>query len=344
MPARDIITGLSQAAGPSGAEGSAARLAMELLSDYTAVRQDPLGNIIAELGNRKADEHILLDAHIDEIGLIVTIVDDKGFLHVSNTGGADRRTLSGAEVYVLGKKKLAGIVCSTPPHLSGGTSGKKAPEWDRIYIDIGYPADKAKELVPPGSRVVMRAKAQKLLGEKMTGKALDNRAGATALIRMVELLDPDAGRLPCRVTVLLSVQEEVGGHGAQTASFGENPTQAVSVDVSFARQPGVKREKSGMLGKGPMIGISPVLDRDITNTLRKIAKENDIEYQTEVMGGGTGTNADNIACSGGGIRTGLVSIPLRNMHTAVEIVDMDDIEATAQLLAEFVRKGGAPRA
>lgn len=344
MSAKDIITGLSQAAGPSGAEGSAARLAMELLSDYTAVRQDALGNIIAELGDRRAEEHILLDAHIDEIGLIVTMVDNKGFLRVSNTGGVDRRTLSGAEVYVLGKKRLAGIVCCTPPHLSGGSSGKKAPELDKIYIDIGYPADKAKELVPPGSRVVMRAKAQKLLGERMTGKALDNRAGATALIRMVELLDPDSGRLPCRVTVLLSVQEEVGGHGARTASFAESPTQSVSVDVSFARQPGVKREKSGVLGKGPMIGVSPVLDRDITNTLRTVATENDIEYQTEVMGGGTGTNADNIANSRDGIRTGLVSIPLRNMHTAVEIVDMDDIEATAQLLAKFVKKGGSPRA
>lgn len=344
MSTKNIITGLSQATGPSGAEGSAARLALELLSDYTGVRQDTLGSVIAELGDSGADEHILLDAHIDEIGLIVTYIDDKGFLHVSNTGGADRRTLAGAEVYVLGKKKLPGIICCTPPHLSGSTSGKKAPEWDKIYIDIGFGGEKAKELVSPGSRVVLRTKAQKLVGERITGKALDNRAGAAALIRMVELLAPDSGRLPCRVTVLLSVQEEVGGQGAATASFAVAPTQAVSVDVSFARQPGVKKEKSGELGKGPMIGISPVLDSDITDMLKRIASENDIAYQTEVMGGTTGTNADDISVSREGIRTGLVSIPLRNMHTAAEIADMRDIEATARLLAGFVRKGGAPRA
>lgn len=345
MPIREIISGLAQATGPSGAEGSAARLAMELMGDCNAaVRQDALGNIIAEFGNRKASEHILLDAHIDEIGLIVTMADDKGFLHVANTGGADRRTLAGAEVYVYGKKRLCGIICCTPPHLSTSSSRGKAPEWDEVYIDIGYPADKARELVPEGSRAVVRPRPHLLAGERITCKALDNRAGAAALIRMVELLEHESSRLPCRVTVLLSVMEEVGGQGATAAAFALEPTQAVAVDVSFALQPGVKKEQSGVLGGGPMIGVSPVLDRKITSALRDIAESREIAYQTEIMGGKTGTNADNISLSRGGVRCGLVSIPIRNMHTAVEVADMDDIEATARLLAEFVRKGGAPRA
>ena len=343
LSVKEMIAGLSQAAGPSGAEGSAARLALELLSDYTSVRQDRLGSVIAELGNDDAEEHILIDAHIDEIGMVVTYVDDKGFLHVSNTGGTDRRTLAASEVYVFGKKRLSGIVCSTPPHLSGSTTGKKAPEWDKVYIDIGYDAEKARELVPPGSMIVTRARMQKLFGDRITGKALDDRIGAAAPIRMVEMLAPEADTLPCRLTVLLSVREEVGGQGAEAASFAVFPTQAVVVDVSFARQPGVKKEQSGVMGKGPMIGISPILDRGITDTLRDIAVEKGIAYQLEVMSGTTGTNADDIASARDGVRCGLVSIPIRNMHTAVEVADVADIEATARLLAEFVRNGGARR-
>ncbi len=341
MPVNEIISGLAQAAGPAGAEGSAARLAMELLGDYAPARQDGLGSVIAELGDRRSKEHILLDAHIDEIGMIVTRVDDKGFLHVDHTGGVDRRTLAGAEVVVIGRRKLMGVICSTPPHLSDG--GRNVPEWSGIYVDIGYPCEKAKDLVPPGSRVVVRSRVSRLLGDRITGKALDNRAGAASLIRTVELLEPDSAHLPCRVTILLSVQEEVGGQGAGAAAFALNPSQAVAVDVSFAGQPGVRKEQSGVLGKGPMIGISPILDRDITNMLRSVANEKHIAHQLEVMGGRTGTNADNISISRSGIRCGLCSIPLRNMHTAAEVVDKNDIENTAQLLAEFVRKGGAPR-
>lgn len=343
MSVIDIITGLSGAIGPSGAEGSAARLAMELLSDYAPIRTDNLGSVIAELGDPNAAEHILLDAHIDEIGMIVTSVGDDGFLKVASCGGSDRRTLVGAEVCVLGRRKLPGVICSIPPHLSSGDS--KAPEWSGIYIDIGYSAEQARELVPPGSRVSVKTKPYKLLGDRFTGKALDNRAGAAALIHTIELLAPDLSRLPCRLTVLLSSREEVGGQGASAAAFALEPTQAVSVDVSFAMQPGTTRDKApGELGKGPMIGYSPILDREVTERLRELADINEIAWQNEIMGGTTGTNADDIAVSRAGVRTGLVSIPQRNMHTAAEIVDIGDIEATARLLAEFVRTGGVSHA
>ena len=340
MPVNEIITGLAAAIGPAGAEGAAARLAMELLGDYAPVRKTPLGSVIAELGDRKAKEHILLDAHIDEIGMIVTRVDDKGFLHVDRTGGVDRRTLAGAEVTVLGKKRLSGVICSTPPHLAKGDSSK-VPDWDGIYIDIGCGAERTRELVPCGSRVVVRSRPLRLLGERIACKALDNRAGAAALIRTVELLEPESSRLPCRVSIVLSTQEETGGQGATTSAFDIAPTQCVTVDTGFAQQPGVAPEKCGKLGKGAMIGASPVLDRRITMRLRELAEEHKIAWQHDIMGGSTGTNADNIASSRGGVRTGLVSIPLRNMHTAVEIVDKSDIESTARLLAEFVKAGGA---
>lgn len=342
MPVYDIIQGLCGAIGPAGAEGSAARLAMELLSDFAPVRTDNLGSVMANFGDRKAKERILLDAHIDEIGLVVTLVDDKGFLHIDRCGGADRRTLVGAEVYVLGKIKLSGIVCSIPPHLSDMNG--KAPEWNKIYIDVGYPPDKAKELVPPGSRVVVKTRTNRLLGDRVSGKALDDRAGAAALIRTLELLEPELGRLPCALTVLLSTREEVGGQGALTAAFSIKPTQAIAVDAGFAMQPGAPRDKCGELGKGPMIGFSPVLDRAISDRLVGLADSLSIGWQYDVMGGRTGTNADDIAVVRAGVRCGLVSIPERNMHTAAEIVDLGDIENTALLLAEYVKKGGVSNA
>ncbi len=343
MAITDILTGLAAAAGPAGAEGSAARLAMELLSDYAPCHTDPLGSVICELGDKNAAEHILLDAHIDEIGMVVTSVDDDGFLHINRCGGTDRRTLVGAEVYVFGTRKLSGVVCSIPPHLSAELDGK-VPEWNKLYIDIGFSGEQAKKLVPPGSYVIVRSKPYKLLGSRVSCKALDDRAGAAALIRTVELLASDIDRLPCRLTVLLSSREEVGGQGAGAAAFTAQPTQAVAVDVSFALQPGVSRDKAGELGKGPMIGFSPCLDHGVCSRLAELADQLKLPWQSEVMGGTTGTNADNISVSRQGVRCGLVSIPQRNMHSAAEIVDTADIEAVAQLLAQFVRTGGASNA
>lgn len=334
MPDNNILLGLAGAIGPAGAEGSAARLAMELLSDYAPVRQDRLGNIICEMGDPDAAEHLLLDAHIDEIGMIVTRVDDRGFLHIDRTGGTDRRTLMGAEVWVFGKKKLPGVVCCMPPHLTSGDR-TAVPEFDKLYVDIGFDGERAAELVPLGSRIVVRSKPLELLGSRISCKALDDRAGAAALIRTVQLIEQSGKRLGCRLTVLLSVQEEVGGPGAKTGAYSIAPTQAIAVDAGFGTQPGTHPENTGDLGKGPMIGCAPVLDFDLTVALRDLATENDIPWQHDIMGGSTGTNADHIAISRGGVRTALVSIPVRNMHTAAEIVDTDDVENTARLLADY---------
>ncbi len=334
MADNNILLGLAGAAGPAGAEGSAARLAMELLGDYAPVRQDKLGSIICELGDPEAAEHLLLDAHIDEIGMIVTRVDSDGFLHIDRTGGTDRRTLVGAEVWVFGKKKLPGVVCCMPPHLTSGDR-TAVPDFDGLYIDIGFDGERAAELVPLGSRIVVRSKAVNLLGSRISCKALDNRAGAAALIRTVQLIEQSGKRLRCRLTVLLSVQEEVGGPGAKTGAFAIAPTQAIVVDAGFASQPGTRPENTGDLSKGPMIGCAPVLDYDLTLALRDLATENDIPWQHDIMGGGTGTNADHIAISRGGVRTALVSIPVRNMHTAAEVLDTEDLENAARLLADY---------
>ena len=340
MAVKDIVLGLSNSNGPSGAEGSAARLAMELLSDLTPVTRDSLGNVIAELGNPDSPNHILIDAHIDEIGLVVTDIDNDGFLHIAKCGGIDRRVIIGSEVVVMSRTKISGVVCCRPPHLTVGEDHTKIPDLRDMAVDIGYKAEKARELVPIGTRIALKGRPASLLGNRVSGKALDNRAGAAAIIRTVELLEPKCSRLDCRVTALLSTREEVGHLAAGCAAFTVAPTQAIVVDVGFAQYPGCPEESCGKLGEGPMIGFSPVLSRAISKKLASVADEKGIKWQYDVCGGITGTNADDIAVTAGGIPCGLLSIAQRNMHTPVEVVDCDDVENTARLLAAYIRSGG----
>ena len=340
MAVKDIILGLSNANGPSGAEGSAARLAMELLSDFAPVVRDSLGNVMAELGDPNSSNHILIDAHIDEIGLVVTDIDDNGFLHISSCGGVDRRVMLGSEVCVMSKNKISGVICCRPPHLTRDEDVSKVPGFKDMAVDIGYSAEKARELVPIGTRIAFRNRPASLLGSKISGKAFDNRAGAAVIIRTVELLEPKCARLDCRVTALLSTREEVGHLAAGCAAFTVAPTQAIVVDTGFGKYPGCPDETCGNLGEGPMIGFSPVLSRAITKKLTSVADEQGIKWQYDVCGGRTGTNADDIAVTAGGIPCGLLSVAIRNMHTPVETLDCNDVENTAQLLAAYIRSGG----
>jgi endoglucanase len=179
----------------------------------------------------------------------------------------------------------------------------------------------------------------RLLGERFSAQALDNRAGVAAILRCLELLK---GRQSCDLTVLFSVQEETGGAGAQVAAFHCH-AEAVVVDVSFAQAPGIAPEDAqGVLGGGTMIGIAPGLDHGMSQAMLRLAKAHNISHQLEIMGGRTGTNADRMQQSGPGVPCALLSIPLRNMHTAGEIVDMRDVEATARLLSAFIMERGGP--
>lgn len=322
----------------SGNELENFELIKELLPQNTIIESDYNGNIIATMGNKDSDNIILIDAHNDRIGLVVTLIDEKGFIKVTNCGGIDRRVLAGSIVEVLGKKKLRGIVCCLPPHLSDGGEDK-APSADSIYIDTGLTKDEVEKYITLGDRVVVYAKPRKLLGTKFTAAGLDNKAGVATLIRVAHIIKNSS--LYCCVKLLFSSQEETGFLGSRTASFSIMPDSAIVVDVSFAEQPGVASDKCGKMSKGPMIGTAPILNKTMFAELKEIANKEDIPYQIEVMSGTTGTNADAVTITGSGIKTALVSIPLRNMHTQAEIVDMEDIEKSAQLIAKYVVERGA---
>lgn len=342
-PLRDMVFRLCAAPGTPGDEEEAAKAVEKEVRRClpgAQIQRDTLGNLLVYFGDRQAPRQVLLDAHMDQIGMIVTRVEDSGFLRLAPCGGVDRRVLPGSVVTVHGKEPAYGIVCCKPPHLSNGDADK-VPAVDQMFIDLGQDAETVKQNVSPGDRITLGEAPRALLGSRITAAGLDNRAGVAALLRCAELLQGKT--LSCGGILLFSSREETGCEGAATGSFQARPTEAVVVDVTFATQPGVAAHQGGKLGGGVMIGASSTLNRRMTQRLRDLAKEKEIPSQVEVMGGRTDTNADAIGVSREGVPTALLSIPLRYMHTPVEVIDLEDLEGVARLLAAYVLEGGENR-
>ncbi len=323
----------------SGAESGIANVIKAEMQNYSdEARIDKNGSVICTLGKTsESARHILIDAHMDQVSMLVTAVDDSGFINISPCGGVDSRTLLGSAVLIHGKEVVTGIVCATPPHLASKETSEFAKTED-LLVDTGLSAKKVHEVVSVGDYISFSAKPQKLLGSRITAPALDNRAGVAVLIYCANLLKDK--EIPARVTFLFSTQEEINSVGAKTAVFALDCDETVSVDVSFAKQPGVPEEKCGKLSEGSMIGIAPTLSRAISDKFVGLAKANKIPYQLEVMSTATSTTSDVITASKSGVAGGLLSVPLRNMHTPVEVVDIADIENTARLLAQYILTGG----
>ena len=335
MELKELLFALSEADGVGGG-GSVLRVSGDALSSVGKVEMDTMGGLICTIGN--GDRRILLDAHIDEIGFIVTSIDG-AFLRVAACGGIDRRTLADQEVIVHGKEDLFGVFSSLPPHLK--KESEKAAKLEEMMIDCGLPEARLKELVTPGDRISFATKPADLLNNRVTGKSLDNRAGCAVIIDAARRL---ADRKDVTLIVSLSSQEEIGCRGATPNAFAVDPAESIVVDVSFADGPDVSPRDCGKLGGGPMIGVSPILNRQMTDCLIAFAKEQGIPYQLEPMGGHTGTNADVISISKCGVPTALISIPQRNMHTACEVVDLEDVQHCADLIVAYVERGGEPNA
>ncbi|MCL2068876.1 MAG: M20/M25/M40 family metallo-hydrolase [Oscillospiraceae bacterium] len=345
MNITEMLKKFSALTGVSGMESDVASFAGEILSKYGKTRTDALGSVICTVREPKAGGiHILLDAHMDEPGMIVSCIEESGFLRVANCGGVDTALLmaSPVEIHTAGGI-IEGVICSTPPHLQSGGDEKKNPKIEDILIDTGFSGGEASKRIRPGDRVTLQTTPRELLGGLVSSKALDNRAGCVALLHAMECIKD----VDCGISVVFSAMEEVGLQGARTAAYGLSPTHAVVVDVSYAHTPDSPREKCGIMGKGPMIGIAPILSRKLTDKLIKSAEAEGIPYQLEAMGGATGTNADAIAVAREGVCTALVSVPIKYMHSPAEIADPADIEHAARLIAALVQeiaKGGGNHA
>lgn len=333
MDIKEILFDLSER-DAIGTVNDASDRAREILSDYAEVKKDGNLSVVGYIKG-KSDYTLLLDAHIDQIGMIVTDVDEEGFLTVSNSGGIDIRSLPARAVTVHGKEKIPAVFCSTPPHLSKGES--EYTDIAEIKLDTGL-GERAKELVSVGDYVTFSAAPTSLSGDFVTGRSFDDRSGVACLLEVAKRL---AGReLPISVAILLSDGEELGMRGATTAAFGIKADEAIAVDVSFGDGIGISETECGKLTEGAMIGVSPVLCRALSDRLIGIAEQNSIKYQLEAMGGKTGTNADVISVSRGGVKTCTVSIPLRNMHTETEVLSLSDLNSVCDLLEKYILSGG----
>lgn len=336
MNTENILSELCSLYGVSGDESSAAEKTAEIIKSTTGFECMFSGNnVIVNIGERSANKkHVLVDAHIDEIGMICSYIDDEGFIVPGNIGGMDYRILPAQKVIVHGKKDIHGVVSTVPPHLTDGENILK--NMDHVRIDTGYSADELKDIVFPGDTISFDAPFRKLLGTRVTGKTMDNRTGAAVLVLLADMLNK-YDDLSCSVSLLFSAAEEIGERGAKTACYEIAPDIAIAVDTSFAAAQGEDRKKCGIMGKGAMIGISPSISREISDMLIDAAEKNNIPFQREVMSGLTGTNADQFSVCRSGVKSCTVSVPIRYMHTPSETADICDIENTAALLSEFIR-------
>ena len=334
MDVKKLLAALSDSVG-IGSINSASLIAKRELSKYSEVSDFGTIGVIGKI-DKGADCTLLLDAHIDEVGFIVTNVFDDGFVKVSNVGGIDPRILPASRVIIHGKEKVSAVFTSTPPHLAKNESD--VVTIDDIMLDTGL-GKSVRDIVSVGDFATFDSSFATLHGSRVTGKSFDDRSAVVALIELASrIYDKD---IPYNIVISLSEQEELGTRGAVTSAFANECDEAIAVDVSFGTQPTVSAEESGKLGGGVMIGISPILSKEMTDRLTLLAKENGISHQFEVMGGKTGTDADVISVSKSGIPSALLSIPLRNMHTPVEIIDINDLSCVADLLEKYILGGGA---
>ncbi len=339
MQIAEFLKKITEASGVSGAESmEVAGMIRDTFAGLAdEVRIDALHNVIA-LKRGEGDPsavrpRIMLAGHMDEIGLIVSKVD-AGFLRFLTVGGFDVRTLLGQEVVVHGRRPLKGVIGCRPPHVLPAAERNKVVPLDDLFIDVGLDAASLAEVVEVGDLVTTRRTQIRLGGDNVVDKGLDDRAAVAAIAECLEVLG--RRRHLWDVYGVATVQEEVGLRGAITSAFGIAPQIAVAIDVGFGKQAGVSEDEALEMGGGPAIAVGPNFHPKVHGRLVDTAKAMEIPYQIEAVPGASGTDAWAIQVTQEGIPTGLLSIPLRSMHTTVETVDVRDVERTGRLLAEFI--------
>lgn len=335
-----FLTDLLEARSPTGFEQEAQAVVdhyMQPVADEYL--KDTLGNRIAAI-NLQGDPVLMLAGHMDELGLIISYVDDKGFIYFETLGGHDATVISGRRVVILTEGgPIKGVTGKRAIHLMEAEDRKKVPGIHEIWIDIGATSRKeALERVCIGDAVVYDMGFELIHGSVGTARAFDDKAGCYTVCEVLRRVAKERKKLAAKVVAVATTQEEIGTRGAQTSSYAVNPHIGIAVDVGHATDhPDCDPRKHGRrtLGGGPIISRGPNINPFVFERLVKVAKENDIPYQLEAEPRPTGTDARVIQMARGGVATGLVSIPLRYMHTPSEMVDLQDVEYTVQLLSAF---------
>jgi putative aminopeptidase FrvX len=344
MPLDDTLRSLLVAQGPSGYEtapSAAWRAAAERFASDVSI--DTMGNLTARVPSPEADSPTLaIVGHIDEIGLIVTHIDDKGRLFFIGVGGWDPQVLVSQRVDVTTKNGVVqGVVGRKPIHLLEEEERKKAVELKDLYIDVGArDGDEAKSLVRVGDVAVIAGEPVELPNDRVVARAMDNRLGAYIALEAARLVS-EAGGAKWDVVAAVAVQEEVGLNGARALAHGLRPDVAIVVDVTHETDTlGVdpKRINAHPFGSGPVIERGTILNPKVSELMLEVAEAEAIPHTLMASARGTGTDADVIHFSRSGVVTGGIGLPLRYMHSAVEMVQLDDVANCAKLIAAFAQR------
>ena len=339
---KELLRKLSNAHGVSGSEGNVyALIKKELKGHVDEIREDPMGNLIAVKQGNKFK--VMLAAHMDEIGLMVKYVEEKGFIRFVALGGWYGPTLYNQRVVLHGANgPVIGVIGGKPPHMMDDEERKKGVKVDDLFIDIGATnPDEVDYLgIEVGTPVTIDREFCELANSRVTGKAFDNRAGVAMLIKTLKEVDS-----PLTIFGVFTVQEEVGLKGARTSAYALDPDCAIATDVTIpGDHPGIEMKDAPVLmGKGPVItivdssGRGLIANRKVVNWLKEAADTNSIPVQMEVGSGGT-TDATAIHLTKGGIPSTTVSIPSRYIHSPVEVLDCNDIEAGVKILVAALKK------
>ncbi len=331
---------LTETPAPSGFEHKIGPVIKELWESYVdEISIDRIGSLIAlKKGQGEAPRpRILIAAHMDEIGLMVSDVvehNGQGFLRVTNLGGVDIRQLYAQLVTVHGKKDYSGVMGCLPPPMLPDERRNKPYGYEDLVVDLGVPFAEVIENISIGNAVSFRQPLRKLMGKRVVGKSLDNRASVAAVSVCLEYLN---GRShDWDVIAVATAQEETRLLGAFTATYAQNPDAAIAIDVTFGKGPGANDDGTFELGSGPIVELGPNVHPGMYEKLKETADDLEIKTNIGFHTRASGTDAFGVQVARAGVPTGLISIPLRYMHTMVESIDLKDVTRAGKLMGEFI--------
>ncbi len=336
MQNQNFLHRLLETPGPSGFESRVSALWADEARAFSSVTHDPHGNVYATIG-RERGLKVMLCGHLDEIGLMISQIGEKGFVRVKALGGWDLQVLPGQRVRVLAKDgDLMAVVGRKPVHLMSGDDSSKAVKIEDIWLDFGLPLEELKLKVQLGDVAVIEQPVLQI-GDKLVSKALDNRVGGFIVFEALRRLSA----LDClhEVTAVATSQEEIGSFGARFAVQHLEPKLAIAIDMTFeSLQPGVDSADVGEVpfGSGVNITLGAVVNPKLNAMLLESAKKHDIKTSLTVSPKSTGTDADATALFGKGTPSAALSVPLRYMHSPNEMVQLSDIEDCINLIVQFI--------
>lgn len=335
---------LLTAPSPSGYEQPAQRLFREYVTPYCQVTSDVMGNVYGFIpGLGKDRPKVMLVGHSDEIGLQVKYIDDKGFLYFAAIGGVDAHLTPGKVVYIhTADGPLAGVIGKRPIHLMDAKDRETVVKLEAQYIDIGAKDKKeSQKLVRVGDCITFDSGFTRLQGDRVASRGFDDKAGCFVVAEVLRLVSLEKKKLPVDLYGVSSVQEEIGLRGGTTSSYTVDPDIGICVEVDFATdQPDVERKHNGdvALGKGPILTRGANINHNLFELLYAAAQKDKIAVQLTANPRATGTDANVMQISRGGVATALVKLPLRYMHTPVEVVSLSDLEQAARLIVAALKR------